>query len=132
MTTNGVPPKMCPANSPGTKPTSAGGQILVMFVVALFAIIAMIALVIEASNLFAQQRVAQNGSDSAANAGTIIVAEHLSGKARTDQQVFNAVAQAARLATASNSAGSLIAEHPSSKDRSARGPTLHSDHRPAR
>jgi Flp pilus assembly protein TadG len=74
---------------------SDGGQILVLFVFALFAIIAMIALVIEGSNLFAEQRMAQNGSDAAANAGTIIVAEHLSGKSRTDQAVYNAINQSA-------------------------------------
>ena len=73
----------------------ARGQILVVFVIGLFAIIAMVALVIEGGNLFAQQRVAQNGSDSAATAGTIIVAERLSGKTRTDQEVFNAVRDAA-------------------------------------
>ena len=60
-----------------------------------FAIIAMVALVIEGGNLFAQQRIAQNGSDSASTAGAIIVAEKLSGKTRTDQDVFNAVKNSA-------------------------------------
>ncbi|OGO58220.1 MAG: hypothetical protein A2V85_14765 [Chloroflexi bacterium RBG_16_72_14] len=71
------------------------GQILVLFVVGLFAIIAMVALVIEGGNLFAQQRIAQNGSDSAATAGTVVVAEKLSGKTRTDNNVFDAVKAAA-------------------------------------
>jgi Flp pilus assembly protein TadG len=71
------------------------GQILVVFVLGLFAALAMVALIIEAGNVFAQQRIAQNGSDSAATAGTIIVAEELSGKTRTDQEVFTAVKDAA-------------------------------------
>ncbi len=66
-----------------------------MFALGLFAVIAMVALVIEGGNLFAQQRIAQNGSDSAATAGTLIVAEGLSGKVRTDQDVFNAVKDSA-------------------------------------
>jgi hypothetical protein len=74
---------------------SESGQILALFVVGLFAVIAMVALVIEGSNLFAQQRIAQNGADAASNSGTIIVAEYLSGKDRTDQQVFDAVEAAA-------------------------------------
>jgi Flp pilus assembly protein TadG len=73
----------------------SGGQILVIFVVGLLAIIAMVSLVIEGGNLFAQQRIAQNGSDSAATAGAITVAEKLSGKTRTDQDVFNAVKNSA-------------------------------------
>ncbi len=73
----------------------ASGQILVLFVVALFAIIAMLAVVVEGSNLFAQQRVAQNGADAASNAGTIVIAEYLSGKARTQAIVFERVDDAA-------------------------------------
>ena len=79
----------------GGQAAGARGQILVVFVVGLFAVIAMVALVIEGGNLFAQQRIAQNGSDSASTAGAIVVAEGISGKTRTDQDVFNAVKNAA-------------------------------------
>ena len=86
---------MKPSHRKGRERQSGAGQILVLFVVALFAIIAMVALVIEGSNLFAQQRIAQNGADAASNAGTIIVAESLSGKSRTQHHVFDAVDKAA-------------------------------------
>ncbi len=79
----------------GVGASGARGQIIVVFVVGLLAMIAMVALVIEGGNLFAQQRIAQNGSDSASTAGAIIVAEKLSGKTRTDQDVFNAVKNSA-------------------------------------
>lgn len=86
---------------------AARGQIIVVFALGLLAMIAMVALVVEAGNVFAQQRIAQNGSDSAATAGTIIVAESMSGKARTDQDVFNAVQAAAD----SNQLASYTAEY---------------------
>jgi hypothetical protein len=79
----------------GDKTPGTRGQILVVFVIGIFAIIAMVGLIIEGGNVFAQQRIAQNGSDSASTAGAIIVAESLSGKTRTDQDVFNAVKNAA-------------------------------------
>jgi Flp pilus assembly protein TadG len=71
--------------------SSDRGQMIVVFALALVALVAMVGLVIEAGNVFAQQRIAQNGSDSAATAGTLIVAEKLAGKTRTDQDVYNAV-----------------------------------------
>jgi Flp pilus assembly protein TadG len=70
------------------------GQILVAFVIAIIAIIAMVSLVIEGGNLFAQQRIAQNAADSTANAGTIVIAEKLSGAIRTGDDVAAAVAAA--------------------------------------
>ncbi len=86
---------MTPTKYTRREPRSDSGQILVLFVLGIFAIIAMLALVIEGSNLFAQQRIAQNGADAASNAGTIIIAENLSGKARTQGAVFSAVQQTA-------------------------------------
>jgi hypothetical protein len=47
------------------------GQILVLFVLALFAILAMVALVVDGGNAFAQQRLTQNWTDGAAEAGTV-------------------------------------------------------------
>lgn len=83
------------------------GQIVVVFALGLVAIIAMIALVVEAGNVFAQQRIAQNGSDSAATAGAIVVAEAMSGKPRTDHEVFDAVESAAN----SNDLATYTAEY---------------------
>ncbi len=46
------------------------GQTLVLFALALTALIAMVGLVIDGGNAFAQQRKTQNGADAAAEAGT--------------------------------------------------------------
>jgi Flp pilus assembly protein TadG len=75
--------------------TERGGQIIVVFALAIVAVIAGVALVIEAGNVLAQQRVTQNAADSAATAGTLIIAEGLSGKTRTDADVYAAVAASA-------------------------------------
>ena len=62
-----------------------------IFALGVFAMIAMVALIIEGGNVFAQQRIAQNGSDSAATSGALVVAERLSGATRTGADVANAV-----------------------------------------
>jgi Putative Flp pilus-assembly TadE/G-like len=50
-----------------------GGQALVVMVLALVALLAGVALVIDSGNAFAQQRGTQNAVDSAANAGSIVL-----------------------------------------------------------
>lgn len=69
----------------------ASGQMIVLFALGLVTFLAAAALVIDAGAAFAQQRIAQNGSDASANAGTLIVAEKLSGAARTGADVANAI-----------------------------------------
>ena len=72
------------------------GQIVVVFALALiFAIAAMVALILEGGNAFAQQRIAQNAVDSVANSGTLVIAEKLSGAAKTGDDVNAAVVAAA-------------------------------------
>lgn len=73
----------------------ASGQIIAIFAIGLIAIIGMVGLVVEGGNIFAQQRIAQNATDSAANAGAIVIAENLSGVTRTGGQVFSAITGAA-------------------------------------
>jgi Flp pilus assembly protein TadG len=67
------------------------GQILALFALGLLAIIGMVGLIIEGGNIFGQQRIAQNASDSAANAGALVIAENLAGVARTGDQVLAAI-----------------------------------------
>jgi len=67
------------------------GQVIPIFGVALVAIVAMIALVLEGGNAYAQQRVTQNGADAAANAGTVVIAESRVGAPRTDAMVLAAI-----------------------------------------
>ena len=84
-------------------PSSPGraqrGQILVIAALSMIAMIAGAALVLEGGNAAAQQRVAQNGADAAANAGAAVLAENLAGNPRTDGQVL------ARLQVVANSNG---------------------------
>jgi Putative Flp pilus-assembly TadE/G-like len=55
------------------------GQALVLMVGALVAVLVLVALTIDGGNAWAQQRMVQNGSDSASEAGAIILAEKLAG-----------------------------------------------------
>jgi hypothetical protein len=69
------------------------GQIIVIAAIAMVAIVGMTGLVIDGGSLFAQQRVAQNGADSAATAGTVVIAENLGSAVdiRTNQHVWDAI-----------------------------------------
>ena len=67
----------------------------------------MTGLIVDGGAVFAQQRVAQNGSDSTATAGALVVAEKLSGTTRTGADVQNAVDAAA----AANGLGTVSAEY---------------------
>ncbi|HXG26925.1 MAG TPA: pilus assembly protein TadG-related protein [Candidatus Binatia bacterium] len=71
------------------------GQILVLFVLGLVAMVAGVALVIDAGIAYAQQRGTQNGSDSAANAGAVVLAQMLGGATKTDTDVAAAVTYSA-------------------------------------
>jgi len=72
-----------------TRPGRDGqrGQILVIAVISMIAMIGGISLVLEGGNAYAHQRVVQNGSDSVANAGAMVIAERLGGAIKTDADV---------------------------------------------
>lgn len=74
--------------------SGARGQILVVGVLGLLTMLGGAALILEGGNAYAQQRVVQNGSDSAANAGAVILAQRLGGATKTDAQVQAAVTTA--------------------------------------
>lgn len=59
--------------------TPATGQALVLMALALVAVVAMVGLVIDGGNAWANQRVVQNGSDAAAEAGAVVMAQRLAG-----------------------------------------------------
>ncbi|HET7495971.1 MAG TPA: Tad domain-containing protein [Candidatus Limnocylindrales bacterium] len=88
---------------------SARGQILVIAVLALVALVGMTGLVIDGGALFAQQRTAQNGSDAAATAGAVVVAENLGSATdiRSNADVYNAINSIA----GSNGLGGWSAEY---------------------
>ena len=67
------------------------GQILVIFALGLITLIAGVALVIDVGVAYAQQRGTQNGSDAAANAGAVVLAQRLGGATKTDADVANAI-----------------------------------------
>jgi hypothetical protein len=58
---------------------SAAGQVLVIMALAMVAVIAMVGLVIDGGNAWANQRIVQNGSDAGAEAGAVVMAQRLSG-----------------------------------------------------
>jgi Flp pilus assembly protein TadG len=57
----------------------AGGQVLVILAAAMVALIAITGLVIDGGNAWAQERMAQNASDAAAEAGAVVVAQYYAG-----------------------------------------------------
>jgi Flp pilus assembly protein TadG len=67
------------------------GQTLVLMALALTALLAASALIIDGGNAFAQQRRTQNGMDASAEAGATQLARRLSGVAITDANVLQAV-----------------------------------------
>jgi hypothetical protein len=63
------------------------GQILVIAVISLMAMIGGVALVLEGGNAYAHQRIAQNASDAVANAGAMILAQSFGGDTKADADV---------------------------------------------
>ena len=53
------------------------GQAIVVMVVAIVVALAMVATIVDGGNVFAQQRVTQNGADATAEAGAVMLAERL-------------------------------------------------------
>lgn len=90
---------------PGKKPSHPRqhGQTIVLFALGLAAVIAMVGLLIDGGNAYAQQRGTQNGADAAAEAGATTIARSLfaaaAGAAQTsaqlDASVLAAINQAA-------------------------------------
>jgi hypothetical protein len=72
-----------------------GGQVLVLFTLALVAMLAAVALVIDGGNAWAQERQTQNGTDAAAFAGATVLADDIVNGDRTDADVLTAVNGAA-------------------------------------
>jgi len=65
--------------SPRTSRTGSSGQALVIMVVAIIAMLAMAGLVVDGGNAWANERITQNGSDAAAEAGAVVLAQRLAG-----------------------------------------------------
>ena len=63
------------------------GQIIVVAALAMVAIVAGVALVIEGGNAYANQRIAQNAADAVAHAGATVLAQRLGGTAKDDEDV---------------------------------------------
>lgn len=67
------------------------GQVLAIFTIGFLAFVAAIALVVDGGNAYARQRISQNGSDAAAEAGATVLAERLVGRSRSDNDVKAAI-----------------------------------------
>ena len=70
---------------------------MVLFALGLVAMVAGVALVVDAGLAYAQQRGVQNASDAAANAGTVVLAQRLGGATKTDADVASAISFSAGL-----------------------------------
>jgi hypothetical protein len=55
------------------------GQAIVVMIGAILLAVVLVATIVDGGNVFAQQRVAQNGVDAAAEAGAVLLAERLAG-----------------------------------------------------
>lgn len=73
------------------------GQILVVAVLSLMAMIGGVALILEGGNAYAHQRIAQNAADAVANAGAMVLAQSFGGDTKTDYDVALATTQMATL-----------------------------------
>jgi len=67
------------------------GQVLAIFGFGFLAFVAGVAFVVDGGNAYAQHRISQNGTDAAAEAGAVVIAETIVGQARTDNDVKAAV-----------------------------------------
>lgn len=78
---------------------NARGQIIVIMLGAILALIGTVALVVDGGNAWANQRIVQNGSDAAAEAGAIVMAQRFAGASAPgvgwDSAVQSAVSQSA-------------------------------------
>jgi hypothetical protein len=83
---------MSPARSRHPLPArSSRGQIIVIAAIGMIAFIGMVAVVLEGGNAYAQQRVTQNASDGAANAGAVVLAQRLAGVTKDTTDVAAAI-----------------------------------------
>jgi Flp pilus assembly protein TadG len=87
--------KMNRPRRPADRRTGERGQILIVAVLALIAMIGGVSLILEGGNAYAHQRVAQNGADAVANAGATVLAQRLGGGAQTDTDVVVAATSVA-------------------------------------
>lgn len=67
------------------------GQVLALFAFGAVAMLAMTGLVVDGGNAWAQQRITQNGTDAAAQAGATVLAQRMGGAAKTDRNVLDEV-----------------------------------------
>jgi Putative Flp pilus-assembly TadE/G-like len=79
------------------------GQAIVVMVGAILLAVAMVAVIVDGGNVLAQQRVAQNGVDAAAEAGAVILAGRLAGQTEpSGGWDLNIVGRIAQVAAANN------------------------------
>ena len=93
------------------------GQILVVMVGVIVLAVALLALIVDGGNVLSQQRASQTGSDSAAEAGAILLAERFAGAVAPAggwDAAINAQVQSDRKSTRLNSSHIQKSRMPSS------------------
>jgi hypothetical protein len=81
-----------------------GGQALVVMVLAMVTVVAGLGVIIDGGNAWAQQRITQAGTDAAAEAGAMVLAQHLAGASAPVPGWDGAVSAAVTGAAANNGA----------------------------
>lgn len=89
------------------------GQVLVIVAVGMLAFVAMVALVVDGGHAWGQQRMSQNGTDAAAEAGAIVMAQNLPfiADGKPEPKSDADVAAAVQAATVSNEVTLVEAEY---------------------
>src|SRR5438093_3781369 len=85
---------MSPANNRIRRRDRERGQALAIMAIAMAAVLAGTAMVIDGGNAMAQQRGTQNATDAAALAGSTVIAQKMGGATRTDSNVVSAMSTA--------------------------------------
>ena len=78
--------------TPDHRTRREGGQVLVIVVAAMVSLLGMTGLIVDGGNAWSQQRLTQNATDAASEAGAVVLAQNMGGSPKTDADVQAAVA----------------------------------------
>jgi len=81
--------------TPDNRRRREGGQVLAIAAVAMISLLGMTGLIVDGGNAWSQQRLTQNATDAASEAGAVVLAQRMGGSTKTDAQVWAAVTASA-------------------------------------
>ena len=77
--------------TPDNRRRREGGQVLAIAAVAMISLLGMTGLIVDGGNAWSQQRLTQNATDAASEAGAVVLAQRMGGSTKTDADVLAAV-----------------------------------------